>query len=170
MRELLRLSPRCLLLTSGTLAPLDSFAFELQTPFTVRLENPHIIAPKQVHALPHLHSTELIVKLLIVFHWSRICQHERNVLVREISTQLDGASVLLHFYLLLALLPRRSLTIVDQVQVWIGVVGTGPSNVSLNSGFESRKSSAYQVSVSFHSVPIRFIPMWLIHTDDAASV
>lgn len=37
-----------MLLTSGTLAPLDSFAAELGVPFDVRLENPHVIDPKQV--------------------------------------------------------------------------------------------------------------------------
>jgi regulator of telomere elongation helicase 1 len=48
MNELSRLMPRCMLLTSGTLSPLDSFAFELQTPFPIRLENPHIIQASQV--------------------------------------------------------------------------------------------------------------------------
>ena len=37
-----------IILTSGTLAPLESFAHELQLPFDVRLQNPHIIAPSQV--------------------------------------------------------------------------------------------------------------------------
>lgn len=41
--------PCSILLTSGTLSPLDSFAHELQLPFEIRLENPHIIAPSQVH-------------------------------------------------------------------------------------------------------------------------
>jgi Rad3-related DNA helicase len=40
-----------ILLTSGTLSPLDSFAHELQLPFEVRLENPHIIQPSQVCAV-----------------------------------------------------------------------------------------------------------------------
>lgn len=39
---------RCVLLTSGTLSPLDSFALELGVPFPVRLENPHVIGPHQV--------------------------------------------------------------------------------------------------------------------------
>lgn len=50
MRDLALHAPRCLLLTSGTLSPLDSFAFELQTPFPIRLENPHIIGAQQVCA------------------------------------------------------------------------------------------------------------------------
>ena len=37
-----------ILLTSGTLSPLDSFAAELALPFPVRLENPHVIDPSQV--------------------------------------------------------------------------------------------------------------------------
>ncbi|PNW86513.1 hypothetical protein CHLRE_02g089608v5 [Chlamydomonas reinhardtii] len=47
-RRLAALRLRSFLLTSGTLSPMDSFAGELQIPFPVRLENPHIIAPSQV--------------------------------------------------------------------------------------------------------------------------
>ena len=39
---------RSILLTSGTLAPLDSFAHELGLDFPVRLENPHVISKEQV--------------------------------------------------------------------------------------------------------------------------
>jgi len=39
---------RSVLLTSGTLSPLSSFANELGIPFDVRLENPHVIDPSQV--------------------------------------------------------------------------------------------------------------------------
>ena len=38
---------RSILLTSGTLSPLDSFAHELGLPFPIRLENPHVIAKEQ---------------------------------------------------------------------------------------------------------------------------
>lgn len=41
---------RCILLTSGTLAPLSLFASELSIPFPVRLENPHVITNSQVWA------------------------------------------------------------------------------------------------------------------------
>lgn len=42
---------RSILLASGTLAPLASFAQELRLPFPHRLENPHVInASKQVFA------------------------------------------------------------------------------------------------------------------------
>jgi hypothetical protein len=39
---------RSILLTSGTLSPLTSFANELNTDFSVRLENPHVIDKSQV--------------------------------------------------------------------------------------------------------------------------
>lgn len=39
---------RSILLTSGTLSPLSSFANELRTEFPVRLENPHVIDKSQV--------------------------------------------------------------------------------------------------------------------------
>lgn len=39
---------RSIILTSGTLSPLGSFAHELGLPFEVRLENPHVIEPSQV--------------------------------------------------------------------------------------------------------------------------
>jgi regulator of telomere elongation helicase 1 len=39
---------RSILLTSGTLSPLGSFAQELTVPFEIRLENPHVIDPSQV--------------------------------------------------------------------------------------------------------------------------
>lgn len=48
MNELADLGIRSILLTSGTLSPLESFAYELSLPFPVRLENPHVIDPKQV--------------------------------------------------------------------------------------------------------------------------
>ncbi|KAJ9513931.1 hypothetical protein QJQ45_021052, partial [Haematococcus lacustris] len=47
-RMLKALRLRSILLTSGTLSPLDSFAHELQLSFDIRLENPHIIHPSQV--------------------------------------------------------------------------------------------------------------------------
>ncbi|XP_069892833.1 regulator of telomere elongation helicase 1-like isoform X2 [Dipodomys merriami] len=43
MRELVHQGVRTIILTSGTLAPLSSFALEMQIPFPVCLENPHVI-------------------------------------------------------------------------------------------------------------------------------
>lgn len=48
MAALRKLPLRSVLLTSGTLSPLDSFAHELQLGFKFTLENPHVIAPSQV--------------------------------------------------------------------------------------------------------------------------
>ncbi|XP_036085024.1 regulator of telomere elongation helicase 1 isoform X6 [Rousettus aegyptiacus] len=48
MRELLRQGVRTLILTSGTLAPVSSFALEMQIPFPVSLENPHVIDKHQI--------------------------------------------------------------------------------------------------------------------------
>lgn len=46
------LQVRSILLTSGTLSPLDSFAGELGLDFPVRLENPHVISKEQASTLP----------------------------------------------------------------------------------------------------------------------
>ncbi|CAJ1943060.1 unnamed protein product [Cylindrotheca closterium] len=49
MRELAALKVRSILVTSGTLSPLESYAMELDIPFPNRIENPHIIKDDQVH-------------------------------------------------------------------------------------------------------------------------
>ncbi len=49
MRELAALNVRSILVTSGTLSPLESYALELDLDFPNRLENPHIILPSQIH-------------------------------------------------------------------------------------------------------------------------
>ncbi|XP_043245532.1 regulator of telomere elongation helicase 1-like [Amphibalanus amphitrite] len=48
MADLMEQGVKCVLLTSGTLAPLSSFTSELQVPFPISLENPHIIQSDQV--------------------------------------------------------------------------------------------------------------------------
>jgi regulator of telomere elongation helicase 1 len=48
MEELKRLGVRSILLTSGTLSPMDAFREDLKIPFRVVLENPHVIGPDQV--------------------------------------------------------------------------------------------------------------------------
>lgn len=50
MKSITHLNLRSLLLTSGTLSPMDSFAAELGIPFAVRLENPHVVTKPQVWA------------------------------------------------------------------------------------------------------------------------
>ncbi|VAH77261.1 unnamed protein product [Triticum turgidum subsp. durum] len=48
MEEFLKLGVRSIILTSGTLSPLDSLAMELNLEFPVRLENPHVISQDQI--------------------------------------------------------------------------------------------------------------------------
>lgn len=50
MKCIQNLKLRCLLLTSGTLSPMDSFASELALPFPIRLENPHVVTKPQIWA------------------------------------------------------------------------------------------------------------------------
>ncbi|XP_042563626.1 regulator of telomere elongation helicase 1 isoform X2 [Clupea harengus] len=48
MQELVRQQVRSIILTSGTLSPLSSFTAEMQIPFQVSLENPHVIQRDQI--------------------------------------------------------------------------------------------------------------------------
>ncbi|CAG5133949.1 unnamed protein product [Candidula unifasciata] len=48
MKDLLAHGVKVIILTSGTLSPLDSFTMEMQIPFPVQLENPHVIEKSQV--------------------------------------------------------------------------------------------------------------------------
>ncbi|XP_015933676.1 regulator of telomere elongation helicase 1 homolog [Arachis duranensis] len=50
MEEFHRLGVRSIILTSGTLSPMDSFAQELKLDFPIQLENPHVITPNQIWA------------------------------------------------------------------------------------------------------------------------
>jgi len=47
LKELMQLKVFSLMLTSGTLAPLNSFASQFRLEFPVRLENPHVVDPSQ---------------------------------------------------------------------------------------------------------------------------
>uniref|UniRef100_A0A493TJW4 Regulator of telomere elongation helicase 1 homolog n=1 Tax=Anas platyrhynchos platyrhynchos TaxID=8840 RepID=A0A493TJW4_ANAPP len=48
MHDLVRQGVRTIILTSGTLSPLSSFTMEMQIPFPVSLENPHVIDKHQL--------------------------------------------------------------------------------------------------------------------------
>nr|XP_048333469.1 regulator of telomere elongation helicase 1 homolog isoform X2 [Ziziphus jujuba var. spinosa]XP_048333472.1 regulator of telomere elongation helicase 1 homolog isoform X2 [Ziziphus jujuba var. spinosa] len=50
MEEFRKLDVGSIILTSGTLSPMDSFAQELKLEFPVRLENPHVISANQIWA------------------------------------------------------------------------------------------------------------------------
>ena len=43
-KQIQKLQPRSIILTSGTLSPLPSFEAELQLEFKQKLENPHVIS------------------------------------------------------------------------------------------------------------------------------
>ncbi len=76
MRQLAGMHVRSVLLTSGTLAPLDSFAHELQLPFKISLENPHVIDPSQVPLMPPCTSPQ-----------TRICTYQHINLCRAACMQ-----------------------------------------------------------------------------------
>ncbi|XP_075032722.1 regulator of telomere elongation helicase 1 [Mixophyes fleayi] len=48
MHDLVRQGIRSIILTSGTLCPISSFTMEMQIPFPVSLENPHVIEKHQI--------------------------------------------------------------------------------------------------------------------------
>ncbi|KAK7488471.1 hypothetical protein BaRGS_00020256 [Batillaria attramentaria] len=48
MKDLMAHGVKSIILTSGTLSPISSFTMEMQVPFPVRLENPHVIQKHQV--------------------------------------------------------------------------------------------------------------------------
>ena len=50
MKEIMKQGTRSLILTSGTLSPLESFTSELDIPFPVTLQNPHVIGSNQIWA------------------------------------------------------------------------------------------------------------------------
>ncbi|KAL5824826.1 hypothetical protein ACOSQ3_020889 [Xanthoceras sorbifolium] len=50
MQEFYGMGVGSIILTSGTLSPMDSFAQELKIDFPVRLENPHVISSNQIWA------------------------------------------------------------------------------------------------------------------------
>lgn len=48
MQELKKLGVRSIIMTSGTLSPMDAFREDMKLPFPVQLENPHVIEKNQV--------------------------------------------------------------------------------------------------------------------------
>jgi regulator of telomere elongation helicase 1 len=48
MEDLKALGVRSLILTSGTLSPMDAFKEDMKVPFPVELENPHVITDDQI--------------------------------------------------------------------------------------------------------------------------
>lgn len=56
-RQIKNQGPRSIILTSGTLTPLEEFESELQTEFKFKLVNEHIIQPDQivVYGMTHMY-------------------------------------------------------------------------------------------------------------------
>jgi hypothetical protein len=46
-QKLKELCPKSIILTSGTMSPLDVFQHELMTPFKVRIQNTHVVKKEQ---------------------------------------------------------------------------------------------------------------------------
>lgn len=51
MTQLIKLGVKCVVITSGTLSPLDSFESEMEIAFPVKLENKHVVEDNQVMVL-----------------------------------------------------------------------------------------------------------------------
>jgi regulator of telomere elongation helicase 1 len=66
MKELLQLGVRSIIVTSGTLSPLSSYAAELGVPFPVQLSNPHILPhpEKQIHVRVLENGVSVVVREL----------------------------------------------------------------------------------------------------------
>lgn len=156
MKAIAALGVRSILLTSGTLSPLDSFAQELQVPFPVQLENPHVIAPSQVSApTPSRTTTRCTPRIP-----ARTCQLTRayTFFAADPCSQLEQRSA---WRIVADLLPQLGSpascsgalgTALDYQlvpacrgwQVWIGSVPRGPAGTPLNSTYNMRDTPEYK--------------------------
>ncbi len=74
MEELKRLGVRSILLTSGTLSPMEAFREDLKIPFSITLENPHVIRC----VWRKLSLISLVVKIRCGFQQSLMVPMERS--------------------------------------------------------------------------------------------
>lgn len=111
MAALREMPLRSVLLTSGTLSPLESFAHELQLGFKYTLENPHVINPSQVSC-----TSKVPGPAISLF----FCLHRGHSTADETKASSCSTCFLL--------------------QVWVGVVPTGPTGANLNSSYANRGS------------------------------
>ncbi|KAL6751109.1 hypothetical protein V8C86DRAFT_3030416 [Haematococcus lacustris] len=116
-----------ILLTSGTLSPLDSFAHELQLSFDIRLENPHIIHPSQ-HCLT----------MFLPCHHGQDLRTLPPPLSPPLPTPCPTPSTLR------ASPPCPCPWLRLRFQVWVGVMGSGPSGYPLCSNYQSREDVKYK--------------------------
>lgn len=154
-----------ILLTSGTLSPLDSFAAELGLPFPVRLENPHVIDPSQVWRSPlHVGVQMGNLRVWAGLGWAQGahgglrerswpgpwvggcpddfgleagCEWgaEWSTCWKVIITGVGSCPDDVLMTLVLLLPPP---------QVWVGVVPVGPSGHALNSSYQNRDNKSYK--------------------------
>jgi len=98
VNELCELGVKSLLLASGTLSPMDSFASELRAPFPVRLENPHVIPQENVWAGAFLKGPSNTVALNSSYRFRDTEQykHELGLLVLRVA-QVTPDGVLVFF-------------------------------------------------------------------------
>jgi hypothetical protein len=142
MHRLLARRVRSLMLTSGTLAPLESFAAELQLGFRHTLENPHIIEPHQVGGLGWGLNTTRIRIMEQTSHAAR-SPHPQLWAWRPLPFPPSGpprnpsAPAL-------AANPPHPPPAPPTPQVWVGVVPSGPTGAPLNSSYQSRSSPRYR--------------------------
>jgi len=94
MRSLEALKVRCILLTSGTLSPMDSFAQELQLEFPITLENPHVIADTQACFIPSSRYILSFMHALNTSHNAQVSKGYRNHLrmSASYSCSMDSAA------------------------------------------------------------------------------
>ena len=66
MLDLKNLGVKSIIMTSGTLSPMDAFKEDMKIPFPIELENPHVIQKNQVNIffLTHIH---LYYYLFVIF-------------------------------------------------------------------------------------------------------
>ena len=143
MKELNSSGLRSLILTSGTLSPLDSFAFELQTylpppsfslplsfalpPFPFSRFFDHFPWPVLLYSIPLLSFFHYPSNLLLPFitNWTMLLFGLSIHQNREFPIQLENPHV------------------IDGSQIWVGVSSCGPSGHAVNTSFQHRNKDTY---------------------------
>lgn len=119
---------KCIILTSGTLSPMDSFASELDLRFDIKLEAPHVVdVAKQVRSWHWRHAAGSGCGAGT--GWGGCLWHE-----------LDGKR---EAHCSAGSHPHTH----SHVQVWAGVVPCGPDGTLLNGTYKNADTLAYQDSL-----------------------
>ena len=102
---------RSVILTSGTLSPMDSFQSELGMPFPIVLEANHIIKDSQVQHCVHQHTAQ---QLLVPMDFAYECKFQSWV-----QGYIPRPASSLWLLLLLFILPSVQLTVLLGVGGWV---------------------------------------------------